>query len=81
MNRQCFNEDELIKVVDNLPKYSLEDFEVGMIVYLRSGGPDMWVIEISGEEIECGLIENNKSDSYIFPYRCLAIKNKFEIGD
>jgi len=50
MKNQIFNKNELIKVEDNLPKHSLDEFEIRQIVYLRGGGPDMWVLAIYGEK-------------------------------
>ena len=69
-----FNEDDLVLVKKYEAKYSLEDFEVGIIVELNVGGPDMWILAIHGEEIECGWIVNDESYSELFSYKCLNIK-------
>ena len=74
LSHRIFHEDKLIKIKDNLSKHSLNDFNVGLTVTLKSGGPDMWILAIHGEKIECGWILNNNSHSEIFTYRCLSIK-------
>lgn len=57
------------------PGHSLDEFEIDMLVCLGSGGPDMWVLAIHGEKIECGWIaKNGKAYSELFSYQCLDIK-------
>ena len=74
LNREAFNEDDLV-LVGHGPGHSLEEFEIGATVELGSGGPDMWVLAIHGEKIECGWIaKNDKAYSELFSYQCLKIK-------
>ena len=73
---EAFNENDLVKVGDG-PGHSLDEFEIGMLVCLGSvefGNPDMWVLAIHGEKIECGWIYNDEAHSELFSYQCLDIK-------
>jgi uncharacterized protein YodC (DUF2158 family) len=49
LHREVFNEDDLVKVGDG-PGHLLGEFEIGTIVELSVGGPDMWVLAIHGEK-------------------------------
>ena len=74
LNCEAFNENDLVLVGPG-PGHSLEEFEIGMIVELGSGGPDMWVLAIHGERIECGWIaKKGKAYSETFAYQGLKIK-------